>query len=437
VRLEQRVGLVEHQQHAAAVGRVEQLLEMLLRLADVVAGRRRGGPELVEEAMNVRIAHHGAGACVERLSPAFQPHGRASAHDRVREPHPAHAFTRQRDDESRASRTGPPGPDGAPTIAPDEGGSDGGDATNTRARASQRGPEHAAQAVESAPPRRAQAKLLTAVAGNRAIARMLDDDPLVVAESSRAEAEATRAAAKVLGAVGADDLAAKVDHDDAYGHWWVEVGTLSSDRARWTPTKSYGWWPSKSVNIAETLKITTVPGQLNKGQANDPHQGDRAEEEFHPVMEVDDTDDYATVRNKLETDIASFATGFSGSWNWRLGWGKNCHTFQDRMKKQLHLHYQKSKQWSQDPLADAKQQAASDAQAKADLLEQWRPMKDIGDALTISLSTFNPDPMVTLDEMLALTDEQKQWILDYISCSRETMNYWCAYNWMARGDSIF
>ena len=35
---------------------------------------------------------------------------------------------------------------------------------------------------------------------------------------------------------------------------------------------------------------------------------------------------------------------------------------------------------------------------------------------------MKPDPMYDLDEMKALTDEDKQQILDFIGCSRQTMN---------------
>ena len=104
--------------------------------------------------------------------------------------------------------------------------------------------------------------------------------------------------AKALGGVGADKLAAKVDPSDAYGHWWIEVGTLSADRGSWIADKSYGWWPAKKVSIAETLKIERVDGQLNQGQPNDPHHGEHAEVEFHPVMEVDDNANYDTIRTQ-------------------------------------------------------------------------------------------------------------------------------------------
>jgi hypothetical protein len=159
--------------------------------------------------------------------------------------------------------------------------------------------------------------------------------------------------AKALDAIGATGLAERVDTDDQgdpidhYGHWWIEVGKLGTpgDTSTWVPAKSYGWWPERSVNIAETLKITRVEGELNQGQANDPHHGDKAEIEYHPVLEVDDAEGYDAVRDRVVGDLDTFASGFTGSWNWRLAWGKNCHTFVDRAKKRLKLHHQTSKQW--------------------------------------------------------------------------------------------
>src|SRR5690606_10956354 len=103
---------------------------------------------------------------------------------------------------------------------------------------------------------------------------------------------------------------------------------------------------SKAVGVAETFK--GVPGALNQGQRNDPHHGEDVSKSqmFHPVMEIDtDTEDYATVREKVVGDICSFAKGYSGIWNWVFGWGKNCHTFQQKMKTRVGIHYQKGTGW--------------------------------------------------------------------------------------------
>jgi hypothetical protein len=122
--------------------------------------------------------------------------------------------------------------------------------------------------------------------------------------------------------------------------------------------------------------LAGVPGVLNSpahgGKATqDPHHGEQAGLEFHPVMEVDDTVDYKTLRQKVVTDIRSFAQGFQGSWNWRFGWGKNCHTFQERLKKATGLHHQKGKSWLKRPdtagtlqEAEAEQKRQKDEEAE-------------------------------------------------------------------------
>ena len=138
------------------------------------------------------------------------------------------------------------------------------------------------------------------------------------------------------------------DQIDAYGHWWIETGHLTTpgDMASWKPVNSYGWWPEDSVNIAQTLKIDRIEGKLNQdGSNHDPHEDDKAEIEYHPVLEVDDTESYDSVLKRVGDGLLDFAHIFKGSWNWRLAWGKNCHTFVDRAKKKLKLHHQKSKQW--------------------------------------------------------------------------------------------
>lgn len=179
---------------------------------------------------------------------------------------------------------------------------------------------------------------------------------------------------------------------DAYGHWWTELGRLDGGDA-WHPETSYGWWPSQRVNVKQTLK--GVPGVLNKGQANDPHHGHAGDEEFHPVMSVDDQADYDQVRQQVSAQIKSFSTGFKGSWNWRFGWGKNCHTFQQRMKTKLHLHKQHSNRWLRDPQALAQKKQAQD---ERDRQEQKRLAKeramhaDPKTWVTASFMDFYADP---------------------------------------------
>lgn len=109
--------------------------------------------------------------------------------------------------------------------------------------------------------------------------------------------------------------------DDKYGHWWTELGG----------GESYGWWPAEPLSTRKTLM--GVQGDLN-GQAmfggtptTDPHDGDPAEEQFHPKVSVCDkrTDD------EIKDCIRGYAKSYSGSWRWTFGSGQNCHSFQEGM----------------------------------------------------------------------------------------------------------
>ncbi len=76
-----------------------------------------------------------------------------------------------------------------------------------------------------------------------------------------------------------------------------------------------------------------VPGELNRGQARDPHHGDPAEEEFHPLV----SDDDSRTDEEIEECLREFAKNYSGRWRWFLGWGQNCHTFQTEALKHCRL----------------------------------------------------------------------------------------------------
>jgi Domain of unknown function (DUF4157) len=161
--------------------------------------------------------------------------------------------------------------------------------------------------------------------------------------------------------------------DDAYGHWWTELGGYSKG-GDWSPTESYGWWPSQGVDIKSTLG--GVPGKLNgvghfEGTATkDPHHGEAAGE-FNPAMMVDDSVDSKAFRNETMGKVRSFATSFRGSWNWRFGWGKNCHTFQERMMKSLGM--KKANGAAKIDTGDMESHAGGD---KAELsLASWNKLK--------------------------------------------------------------
>ena len=205
---------------------------------------------------------------------------------------------------------------------------------------------------------------------------------------------------------------------DHYGHWWIEAGKLgdTDDMSTWDPAESYGWWPATKVNIAQTLKIKRVEGKLNKGRKGDPHQGDPADTEYHPVMEVDDTEPYEQVRDRVMGQVRNFANSFTGSWNWRLAWGKNCHVFIDRLKAALGLHHQAGKGWVRGEGVEDEEKKKADAQAA----EQSKPLDfdgmrkllvdlgllGIGVGVVGQTKGLAPEPRLTLEELNKLTDPQ-------------------------------
>jgi hypothetical protein len=140
------------------------------------------------------------------------------------------------------------------------------------------------------------------------------------------------------------------DDTGTYGHWWTELGDMEGNYpGTWAPAESYGWWPSKSVSTKETF--AGVEGSLNQGASNDPHHGHSVGggNMFHPVMELDTGADYTAVRQKVVSDIRKFSKGYKGKWAWRFGWGKNCHTFQQALKKAVGIHNQKGEAWLKKP----------------------------------------------------------------------------------------
>jgi hypothetical protein len=186
--------------------------------------------------------------------------------------------------------------------------------------------------------------------------------------------------------------------DDAYGHWWTELGAYSRE-GEWHPQESYGWWPSQGVGIKETFK--GVVGKLNGvgyfgggSSTKDPHHGEAAAE-FNPAMEVDDSVDSKKLRDETIGKVRSFAKGFKGSWNWRLGWGKNCHTFQERMMKALSL--KKANGAAKIDTGDLETHAASDKAEKSaaswekirSTFEEYDGMEFVGMESMLSLRRFD------------------------------------------------
>jgi Domain of unknown function (DUF4157) len=186
------------------------------------------------------------------------------------------------------------------------------------------------------------------------------------------------------------------DDTGTYGHWWTELGDMEGAYpGTWAPAESYGWWPSKSVSTKETF--AGVEGSLNKGDTNDPHHGHNVgtSKMFHPVMDLDTSADYMAVRNKVVTDIRKFAKGYKGKWAWRLGWGKNCHTFQQALKKAVGIHYQKGDAWLKKP-DDAESFGAQSARERSSAEDEAYNAKNPGTdfRLTKDVET-STEPIVT------------------------------------------
>lgn len=230
---------------------------------------------------------------------------------------------------------------------------------------------------------------------------------------------AREVAYRFLTKIGAKSQAGKVitdqhgDEYDTYGHWWVEAGSLGTpgDLSSWRPAESYGWWPSTSVSLLQTLKIDRVDGLLNQGGGGDPHEGDRAEIEYHPVLEVDDAADYDTVRDRVVGDVRSFATGFTGSWNWRLAWGKNCHTFIDRLKKRLKLHHQSAKGWLSGAGVAV---AAPPLKSFAEIRKDWALVRGQGFGLTDRTMSVLAGRF-GLADLAALSDDEKAQLVSIVN----------------------
>lgn len=159
---------------------------------------------------------------------------------------------------------------------------------------------------------------------------------------------------KIIGSIiGSKKLKQKGGEEHSggtYGHWWTEIGDLEGAYpGTWSAAESYGWWPKESVTTKTTF--AGVEGQLNKGSRDDPHHGEAVSgsQQFHPVMELDPTANYEATRTKVVNDIRKFSKGYKGKWAWRLGWGQNCHTFQQALKKAVGIHNQKGVGWFKKP----------------------------------------------------------------------------------------
>lgn len=102
---------------------------------------------------------------------------------------------------------------------------------------------------------------------------------------------------------------------DTYGHWWLELDGR----------ESYGWWPARRPVTLLRL-VVGGRGALNgagRGRRLDPHHGDHADHEFHPLLTVLKSD------WQVRRDIRRYARRFGGGWRWSLRRpSANCRSFQ-------------------------------------------------------------------------------------------------------------
>lgn len=202
--------------------------------------------------------------------------------------------------------------------------------------------------------------------GNRHLAAKKEKVHLDFVRMKRMDPQFSKIIGKIIGV----DLGGEEEQSGGtYGHWWTEIGNLDPLTNEFDYDRSYGWWPKDGVGgVKETFK--GVEGALNAGETQDPHAGETAPIEFHPVVEVDTAkESYDQIRQRVTKLIDATAHSYKGKWHWRFGWGKNCHTFQQHLKTKAGIHYQKSKKWLNDPAAAAK---AADKQKAAKLDKERR-----------------------------------------------------------------
>lgn len=188
-----------------------------------------------------------------------------------------------------------------------------------------------------------------------------------------------------------------------FGHWWTEVGDRDPITDDFDFHKSYGWWPHEDADMNGVVDaLGGVEGQLNAGDEQDPHAGETAPIEFHPVMDVDTAaETYDQIRTRVTNKIEQVATAYTGSWQWKLGWGKNCHTFQQHLKSKVGLHYQKSNKWLVDPNAmGVAQQKDQERQADAKLREaNKQKAKDWHRVSVVEISVYR-NPQIADEEVI-------------------------------------
>jgi hypothetical protein len=217
--------------------------------------------------------------------------------------------------------------------------------------------------------------------------------------------------------------------DDPFGHWWTEIGDL--DGTDWEPKESYGWWPATRLkmgtawkNIKEIFK--GVPGKLNAvGGNKDPDHGEKAETEFHPVMEVDEDEEYDSVRQKVTDHIRDFAKGYKGIWNWVFGFGQNCHTFQEELFKAVNLTSEKVGRWLRRPkptVAPVEPEVTVATDPVVIKITSVKELKGIGEDIKYQFDEYFTQRGIALYHLEEITPESREQLIDYLGISPDKMD---------------
>ena len=216
--------------------------------------------------------------------------------------------------------------------------------------------------------------------------------------------------------------------DDPFGHWWTEIGDRNG--AEWDPKESYGWWPGERVGFSKAgiwRILRGVPGELNAGHDNDPDHNDKAEIEFHPVVEVDENEGYDTVRQRVTGQIRNFSKGYKGIWNWFLGMGKNCHTFQKKMMKAVGLRRGSASMWlmKPQPSAPVAEPQVPAPQALAPVVAKIMGVKElegVGEDLEYQFDAYFTQRGISLLDLEGLSPESRKQLVDYLGVSPSKMD---------------
>lgn len=217
------------------------------------------------------------------------------------------------------------------------------------------------------------------------------------------------------------------------GHWWVEIGVRTA--AQYQALESYGWWPrdlgrsdAKPLKVWEVLKLKKIAGELNQGQIDDPHHGEDAPVSYHPAVTVDDAEPYESVRLSYEGKVRRFARSFEGSWNWRFNWGKNCHTFIDRLEADIGARADNSAPMLEDP--HARPAVAALLMDERGIVKDLASLRGLGadrsrlerELVRLRDTTRGLTDTYFTEAVATASDGDQQRILDLVGCDAATFN---------------